>query len=98
MTEGGNIIQREESSMVKHELFPEGGTSVDVGRKELSLLVKITQGNGDSLPYGTVNDQLIIELFQNNVGSLPTSIMVLNNQDALVDFATGTAVFEMAQA
>ena len=51
-----------------------------------------------SLPYGTVNDQLIIELFQNNVGSLPTSILVLNDQDALVDFANGTAVFEMARA
>ena len=45
-----------------------------------------------------MNDQLIIELFQNNVGSLPTSILVLNDQDALVDFANGTAVFEMVQA
>ena len=98
MAEEGNILQREESSIVKRELFPEEGTSVDMGRKELSLLIKITQGNGESLPYGTVNDQLIIELFQNNVGSLPTSILVLNDQDALVDFANGTAVLEMAQA
>ena len=98
MAEGGNVIQGEESSIVKHELFPEGDSSVDIGRKELSLLIKITQSNGESLPYGTVNDQLIIELFQNNVGSLPTSILVLNDQDALVDFAPGTAVFEMAQA
>ena len=98
MAEGGNIIQGEESSIVKQELFPEEGTSVDTGKRELSLLIKITQSNGESLPYGTVNDQLIIELFQNNVGSLPTSILVLNDQDALVDFATGTAVFEMARA
>ena len=67
-------------------------------KKELSLLIKITQNNGESLPYSTVYDQLIIELFQNNVGSLPTSILVLNDQDALVDFVPGTMVFEMAQA
>ena len=96
MAEGGNIIQGEESSIVKRELFPEEGTSIDTGKRELSLLIKITQGNGESLPYGTVNDQLIIELFQINVGSLPTSILILNDQDALLDFATGTAVFEMA--
>ena len=98
MAEGGNIIQGEESSIVKRELFPEEGTSIDTGKRELSLLIKITQGNGESLPYGTVNDQLIIELFKNNVGSLPTSILILNDQDALLDFATGTAVFEMARA
>ena len=98
MAEGGNIIQGEGSSIVKRELFPERGSSVDVRKKELSLLIKITKDNGESLPYGTVNDQLIIELFQNNVGTLPTSILVLNDQDALVDFAPGTIIFEMAQA
>ena len=61
-------------------------------------MVKITKINGESLPYGMVNDQLIIELFQNNVGTLPTNVLVLNDQDVLVDFAPGTMVFEMAQA
>ena len=64
----------------------------------MSLLIKITKDNGELLPYGTVNDQLIIELFQNNVGTLPTGILVLNDQDVLVDFAPGTMIFEMAQA
>ena len=98
MAEGGNIILGEGSSIVKRELFPEEGSSVDVRKKELSLLIKISKDNGESLPYSTVNDQLIIELFQNNVGTLPTSILVLNDQDALVDFAPGTMIFEMAQA
>ena len=98
MAEGGNIIQGEGSSIVKCELFPEEGSSVDVRKKELSLLIKITKENGESLPYGTVNDQLIIELFQNNVGTLPVGILVLNDQDVLVDFAPGTMIFEMAQA
>ena len=98
MAEGGNVNQGEGSSIVKWELFPEEGSSVDIRKKELSLLVKITKENGKSLPYGTVNDQLIIELFQNNVGTLPVSILVLNDQDILVDFAPVTMIFEMAQA
>ena len=98
MAEGGNVNQGEGSSIVKRELFPEEGSSVDIRKKELSLLIKITKENGESLPYGTVNDQLIIELFQNNVGTLPVSILVLNDQDVLVDFAPGTMIFEMAQA
>ena len=98
MAEGGSINQGEGSSIVKHELFPEEGSSIDIRKKELSLLIKITKDNGESLPYGTVYDQLIIELFQNNVGTLPTSILVLNDQDVLVDFAPGTMTFEMTQA
>ena len=65
---------------------------------QLSLLIKITKENGESLPYGTVNNQLIIELFQNNVGTLPVSILVLNDQDVLVDLVLGTMIFNMAQA
>ena len=98
MAEGGNINQGEGSSIVKRELFPEEGSSVDVRKKELSLLIKITKKNRELLPYGTVNDQLIIELFQNNVGMLPAGILVLNDKDVLVDFAPGTMIFEMAQA
>ena len=44
MAEGGNVNQGEGSSIVKRELFPEEGSSVDV-RKELSLLIKITTEN-----------------------------------------------------
>ena len=97
MAEGGNVNQGEGSSIVKRELFPEEESSVDI-RKELSLLIKITKENWESLLYGTVNDQLIIRLFQNNVGTLPVSILVLNDQDILVDFVPGTMIFEMAQA
>ena len=93
MAEGGNVNQGEGSCIVKQELFPEEGSSVDVRKKELSLLIKITKENGESLPNGTVNDQLIIELFENNVGTLPVSILVLNDQDALVNFAPGTMIF-----
>ena len=72
--------------------------SVDKKGSELSLLIKITKENGESLPYGVVNDQLIIELFQNVIGTLPSSILILNDQDVLLDFPSGTSMFEMAQA
>ena len=97
MAEGGQGNEGE-SSKIKRELFPEQGTSVDRKGNELSLLIKITKENGESLPYGVVNDQLIIELFQNAIGTLPHSILVLNDQDVLLDFMPGTSIFEMAQA
>ena len=97
MAEGGKEIEGE-SSIVKRELFPEQGSSVDNKSSKLSLLIKITKENGESLPYGVVNNQLIIELFQNAIGTLPSSILVLNDPDVLLDFPQGTPIFEMAQA
>ena len=79
-------------------MFPEQGSSMDKKGNELSLLIKITKDNGEFLPYGVVNDQLIIELFQNAIGTLPSSILILNDQDVLLDFIPGTSIFEMAQA
>ena len=96
MAEGGKEIEGE-SSIVKRELFPEQGSSVDSKNNELSLLIKITKENGESLPYGVVNNQLIIELFQNVIGALPSSILTLNDQDVLLDFPQGISVFEMAK-
>ena len=96
MAEGGEIEMGIESSSVKRELFPEMGSSVD--KPQLSLLLKICKASGESLPYGVVNDQLILELFQNTVGQLPSQILVLNDQDALVEFPLGTEIHEMARA
>ena len=96
MAEGGKGNEGE-SSMVKQELFPDKGSSVDMKGNKLSLLVKITKENGESIPYGVVNDQLIIELFQNAVETLPSSILILNDQDVLVEFTKGTLVFEMVR-
>ena len=80
-------------------MFPDQGSSIDRKGNGLSLLIKVTKEDGESLPYGgVVNDQLIIELFQNAVGTIPSSILILSNQDVLVDFIPGTSVFEMAQA
>ena len=96
MAEGGEVEMGMESSSVKRELFPEGGSSVD--KPQLSLLLKICKANGKSLPYGVVNDQLVLELFQNTVGQLPSQILVLNDQDVLVEFPLGTEIYEMAHA
>ena len=81
---------------IKRELFPLEGSSVD--KPQLSLLLKICTERGESLPYGVVNDQLVLELFQNTVGHLPSQILVLNDQDVLVEFPYGIEVHEMARA
>ena len=67
-------------------------------KPQLSLLLKICKANGKSLPYGVVNDQLVVELFQNTVGQLPSQILVLNDQDVLVEFPMGAEIHELARA
>ena len=96
MAEGGSSEEGTGSTGIKRELFPPKGDNVD--KPQLSLLLKICQADGQSLPYGVVNDQLILELFQNTVGHIPSQISVLNDQDALVEFPEGTEVHEMACA
>ena len=78
------------SKEVKRELFKDEvqGTSVD--RADLSMIMKITKANGESLPYGTVSEELIVELFQNAFGALPLEIIIINDQDILVDSVVGT--------
>ena len=41
---------------------------------------------------------MVLELFQNTVGQLPSQILVLNDQDVLVEFPLGTEINEMAHA
>ena len=72
------------------------GSTVD--KTQLSLLLKICRANGKSLPYGIVNGQLVMELFQNTILHLPSQILILNDQDALVEFPPRTEIHEMAYA
>ena len=76
--------------------FSSGGT--DPLKAPLSILIKITKTDGESLPYGEVSTELVEEIFQNSVGVLPSDVLILNDQDALVDLVDGTAVTEIAMA
>ena len=42
------------SKEVKRELFKEEAQGTSVDRADLSMIMKITKVNGESLPYGTV--------------------------------------------
>ena len=64
----------------------------------LSILVKVTKINGESLPYREVSAGLVEEIFQNSIGVSPLDVLILNDQDALVDLEEGTAVAEIAMA
>ena len=91
----GKLVKREEDVEV-----PQGnevpGSSVD--RADLSILLKITKTNGKSLPFGTVNEKLVEELFQNALGIVPLEIIIGNDQDVLVDFIAEIAIFDVAHA
>ena len=52
----------------------------------LALLMKIVKANGQSLPYGRVNEELIQNLLRQVAGITPLVISVLNDQDALLEF------------
>ena len=82
----------------KKESFFSSSEITDPGRAPLSILVKITKENGESLPYGEVSVELVEEIFQNNAGITPLEVLILNNQDALVDLADGVSVTEIAMA
>ena len=86
----GSPLNKKESS------FSSGET--DPLKAPLSILIKITSANGESLPYGEVSVGLVEEIFQNSVGVVPLDILILNDQDALVDLVDGTAVTEIAMA
>ena len=101
MTEKGQSIEKgggfEGSSPEKRESsFSSGGT--DPLKAPLSILIKITKINGESLPYREVSAGLVEEIFQNSVGIIPLDVLVLNDQDALVDLVDGTAMTEIAMA
>ena len=81
----------------KESLFSSSKVT-DPGRAPLSILVKITKEDGESLPYGEVSVELVKEIVQNNTGITPLEVLVLNDQDALVDLADGVSVMEITMA
>ena len=98
-----NIMGAMPDKLVKREgdvEVPQGnkvpGSSVD--RADLSILLKITKSNGESQPFGTVNEQLVEEIFQNALGIIPLEIIIVNDQNVLVDFLAETAIFDVARA
>ena len=86
----GDGLNEQESS------FNSGET--DPLKAPLSILIKVTKVNGESLPYGEVSVGLVEEIFQNSVGVTPLEVLVLNDQDVLVDLEEGTAITEIAMA
>ena len=86
------------SKEVKRELFKEDAQGTSVDRADLSMIMRITKVNGESLPYGTVTEELIVELFQNTFEAIPMEIIIINDQDVLVDFVVGTLVCDAARA
>ena len=92
--EGGQIL--EVTPDKKESSFSSGGT--DPLKAPLSILIKITKVDGESLPYGEVSVGLIEEIFQNSVGVTPLEVLILNDQDALVDLTDGMAITEIAMA
>ena len=82
MTEEGQEVVREamgiEPPQEQRESSFNSGES-DPLRAPLSILIKVTKVNGESLPYGEVSTTLVEEIFQNSVGLVPLEVLVLND-------------------
>ena len=73
------------SSPERKDSFFSAADEGDPTKFPLSILIKVTKDNGESLPYGEVNIELAEEIFQNSVGITPVEVLILNDQDVLVD-------------
>ena len=83
-------------SPVQRQLFPPLGSSID--RVPLSLLITVTTVEGGSLPYGSFNEGLVIELIQYCSKVVPSNVEVINDRDALVELPGNLLSHEVAQA
>ena len=72
------------------------GTSVD--RANMSLVMKIVEEDGTTLPFGTLTDALVQELIQNAMEVIPLHILIVNEQDILVDFPGDADVYKVSRA
>ena len=100
MTEDGKMGQgtpnpRNSSPERKDSFFSSAGES-DPTKSPLSIFIKITKDNNESLPFGEVNVELVEEIFQNSIGITPIDVLILNDQDVLVDLADGISIVEIA--
>ena len=64
----------------------------------LALLMKIVKANGQSMPYGRVNEELIQNLLRQIAGITPLVTSVLNDQDALLEFEGDVIVTSVCRA
>ena len=84
------------SSPERKDSFLSSTDGSDPTKFPLSILIKVTKDNGESLPFGEVNAELVEEIFQNSVGITPVDVLILNDQDVLVDLADGVSIVEVA--
>ena len=88
----GTPKPRDSSPERKDSFFSSAGES-DPTKYPLSILIKITKDNGESLPFGEVKTELVEEIFQNSLGIIPIDVLILNDQDALFE---GISIVEIA--
>ena len=63
----------------KEGLLLSSSDVMNPARAPLSILVKITQIDRESLPYGEVTVGLVEEIFQNSAGVTPLEVLTLND-------------------
>ena len=62
----------------------------------MSLMVTITDLEGESLPEGCLTVPNIARLYQEKTAHLPYEVLILNDRHALIDFEKGLPIVDIS--
>ena len=65
--------------------------------QDMSLMVTITDLEGESLPEGCLTVPNIARLCQEKTAHLPYEVLILNDRHALIDFERGVPVTDVSR-
>ena len=70
----------------------------DVDENELSMLLRVSQRSGKTLPIGSFTERKISQVVQGATGIAPIALTLLGPKEALLKFERVTSVVEVAMA
>ena len=65
--------------------------------QNMSVMLTVTNSEGESLPEGCLTVPNIARLFQERTAHLPYEVTVLNSRHALIDFEAGVPIMEVSR-
>ena len=68
----------------------------DVDKNELSMLLRVSQLSGKSLPIGSFTERKISQMVQGTTGVSPIALTLLGPSEVLMEFERSTSVVEVA--
>ena len=68
----------------------------DVDENELSMLFRVSQLSGKTLPIGSFTERKISQMIQGATAAAPVALTLLDSKEVLLKFERATSVVEIA--